>query len=49
MEKNLEQPAMEGMAENQDYTILWYKKSMFRFKMTKFSDNCTQIQIIGNF
>ena len=30
-------------------TILWYKKSMLGFEMTKFSSNCTQIQIVGLF
>jgi len=34
---------------NHDCTIIWYKKSMLWVKMTKFSSNCTQIQIVGLF
>ena len=33
----------EGMAANQDCTIFWYKKSMLRLEMAKFSYNFTQL------
>ena len=36
----------EGMAANQDCTIFWYKKSMLRFEMAKFSYNFTQLWVI---
>ena len=39
----------EGMEANHDCTLLWYKKSMLVVETTKFSSNCTQIQIEGLF